>query len=629
LRLKTKLVLGITAMVVTVVVVLSSVYVSQIVRQRIDNAFESGDFVSLEVFHSAREALEVDLGNTHLDLNDPEQVRRATEESLQTDPGLNSLFQSIVGYSPIIYDVSIADVNGVALLHSDADLIGKKLPEREDFSAVRNGNFWRKMKVVYGEPAVYEMRLPLRRNGVPFATIRVGISTVFLESTLQPKLNRALAFSAFAIILSLILAAVLSNFALRPIEVISRRLDLLTAGGTAPEGSYRGKDEVGVVTTKIDRLGQQMKDVKEVFSALKENLDQMMANLHDGVMLFTNDMRAVLVSEAVETFLGRTRENMIGCTAQEIFSDGSRLGQMVLAAIDSHQPLHKQELMALAADGQQIRVEASMDFIEEEGERIGALLTLRDAESVRRIEDEIEVSRRLAAIGRLTSGVAHEVKNPINAIVVHLEVMRSKLNTADPDTQRHMDVIGNEIRRLDRVVQTLVDFTRPMDLKLADTDLRRLVDDVYMLAAPEAERRGVHVQRELGDETLRVKVDADLVKQAILNVVINGIQAMGENGGTLDLRTLHEDADAVVEITDQGGGIPPEVKEKIFNLYFTTKKGGSGIGLPMTYRVVQLHNGSVEFDSQPGVGTTFRLRFPLTAAEREYAAGLTSSARQE
>ena len=113
-------------------------------------------------------------------------------------------------------------------------------------------------------------------------------------------------------------------------------------------------------------------------------------------------------------------------------------------------------------------------------------MTLRDAESVHRIEDEIELSHRLAAIGRLASGVGHEVKNPINAIVVHLEVLRQKLQKTDPDTSRHMDVIGNEIQRLDRVVQMLVDFTRPVELRLVDMDLRRIVDEVVTLASPDA-----------------------------------------------------------------------------------------------------------------------------------------------
>src|SRR5437762_2902724 len=175
---------------------------------------------------------------------------------------------------------------------------------------------------------------------------------------------------------------------------------------------------------------------------------------------------------------------------------------------------------------------------------------MRDAESVRRIEDEIELSRRLAAIGRLTGGVAHEVKNPINAIVVHLEVLRQKLHETDPDTRRHMDVIGSEIKRLDRVVQTLVDFTRPVELRLNDMDLRKLVDDVTTLASPEAERHNVHIDRD-APELLPVRVDSDLVKQALLNIVINGVQAMAE-GGNLHVAARREGESALITVRDQG-----------------------------------------------------------------------------
>ncbi len=147
--------------------------------------------------------------------------------------------------------------------------------------------------------------------------------------------------------------------------------------------------------------------------------------------------------------------------------------------------------------------------------------------------------------------------------------------------RRHMDVIGSEIRRLDRVVQTLVDFTRPMELRLVDNDLTRVLDDIVTLATPDAEKHGVHIIRHISSEPLPVKTDVDLVKQAILNIMINGMQAMAK-GGNLTITAQRNDGEALVEIADQGGGIPPEIREKIFNLYFTTKSGGSGIGLPMT-----------------------------------------------
>ena len=611
-RLKTKLVLAISGMVMAIVATFSTIYISRIVRQALNDAYESANFVGHQVFQLTRDALQSSLSNSQIDLDNPEAVRSAVEDALQSDPGLNSLLQSVIGYSPTIYDVSIVDAGGKALLHTDADQIGKTIAQREEMLAVVNGGFRRQMQVVFGGPRVYELRIPLQRDKKPFGAIRIGISTTFLKDTLQPQLKASIAFSLLAIVVSLALAASLSNLALKPLEAINRRLDLLTAG-QEPSGKERQRsDEYGVVTNKIDRLGRQMRDVKEVFSALKENLDQIMANLQDGLMLFTRDSRAVLVSASVEGFVGKPRGEMLGHSVNEIFSEETRLGRLMLSCFERHQPLSGREIYSESGP----RLQVSLDFIEERGERIGALLTLRDAESVRRIEDEIELSRRLAAIGRLTSGVAHEVKNPINAIVVHLEVLRQKLSQVDPDTRRHIDVIGSEIQRLDRVVQTLVDFTRPVELRLADIDLRRLVDEVVVLAQPDAERHGVSIVRDFSGENLPVKIDADLVKQAVLNIVLNGVQAM-PNGGELTLAGIRDDDEAQLEVRDRGTGIPQEVRDKIFNLYFTTKKNGSGIGLAMAYRVMQLHNGSVEYESVEGQGTTFRLRLPLSTADVE------------
>jgi signal transduction histidine kinase len=291
---------------------------------------------------------------------------------------------------------------------------------------------------------------------------------------------------------------------------------------------------------------------------------------------------------------------------KEIFSPESALGGLMLDAFRLHHNIEQREIEM--TNGR--RVQFSLDFIQEKGTQIGALLTLRDAESARRIEDEIELSRRISASGRVTRGVAHEVKNPINAIVLHLQLLRNKLQQLDPDTSRHVDIIDNEIHRLDRVVQILVDFTRPRDLRLEDADLRLILDEVSLLAAPDAGQHGVKLVRELPGEAIPVKVDVDLIKQAILNVVLNGVQAM-PNGGALTIAAHCEEETVVTEIRDQGTGIPVAVQDKVFELYFTTKQSGSGIGLAQTYQIMQWHYGSVDFESLEGKGTTFRLRLPL------------------
>src|SRR5260370_3412828 len=575
MRLKTKLVLAISGMVMALVVASSSIYVLQIVHQRVQDTYDNGDFVAHQIFFVTHEALEADLSSAQVDTSNPQAVREATEEILETDPGLNSLMQSIVGYSRPSYDVAIAGPDGRALLHTDSmvALSGNPLPVRENFKVVRDGSFRQQLAMVYGPPKVYEISVPIELDGGPFGSVRVGMLTVFLESELRPQLNHALLLSGIAIVVTFILAALLSNVALRPLVLIGRRLDLMTGGAAEPEHEAARGDEVGMVTTKINRLGKQMRDVKEIFTALKDNLDHIMANLQAGLILFTRDSKAILVSAAVENFLGVSHELMLGHNVDDFFLKDTALGRIVLESFASHTPIAQREVAT--EDGSRVMV--SLDFIEEGGERIGAVLTLRDAESVRRIESEIELSHRLAAIGRLASGVGHEVKNPINAIVVHLELLRQKLQQVDPTTRRHMDVIGSEIQRLDRVVQMLVDFTRPVELRLSDLDVRKLLDDVIQLASPDAARQAPAIYQQLTAVPLLVRADAELLNPTFLNVFLNVGQSIPHQR-TLSIRVSKEDDEIMVEVRDQGSGIPAEIRDKIYHLYFTTKKTGTGIG---------------------------------------------------
>ncbi len=422
---------------------------------------------------------------------------------------------------------------------------------------------------------------------------------------MTPRLLHAVYFSIASIFVSLFLAAGISNLALGPLKAINRNLDSVGAGDAALADDESRHDEYGLVTLKIANLGRQVRDTKEIFSALKDNVDQLMAKLQDGLMLFARDLRVVLVSAPVERFLGRPRGELLGHTLAEVFTRDSVLGAIVLDAFERKRPLLQHEIEL--PDGRRIQV--SLDFVQERTTQIGALLIMRDTESVQRLGDEIELSRRLSASGRLTRGVAHEVKNPINAIVLHLQLLQNKLAHTEPDARRHMDIIDSEIRRLDRVVQTLVDFTRPRDLHLEEVDLRRLLEEVAMLASPDAEQHGVTIKRTVPSEPLPITADIDLMKQALLNVVLNGIQAMPK-GGLLTISSQRVGDAVIAEVCDHGCGIPHDLHEKIFELYFTTKKEGSGMGLAYAYQILQWHHGSLQFESTEGEGTTFRFHIP-------------------
>jgi signal transduction histidine kinase len=257
----------------------------------------------------------------------------------------------------------------------------------------------------------------------------------------------------------------------------------------------------------------------------------------------------------------------------------------------------------------------SVEFLEASGG--GMVIRLKDPEPTQQIGRHLQTADRLSAISRLTGGVAHEVKNPLNAILMHVELAKMKLNHGDFDLQPQMEVISSEILRLDRVVKTFLDFTKPVELHAAETNLQSLVQDIVDLARPQAVASGIELTVQQSEEPVTVNVDPDLLKQAILNIVVNAIEAMNEpskNGagaGTLRIESVVRGNVAEIRVSDTGPGIPPELREKIYSLYFTTKANGSGIGLAMTFQIVQLHDGTIEVATETGKGTTFTIRLPI------------------
>jgi len=613
MSLKTKLVLAITGLVFLVTAVLSLVYVSQLLQSVVQESYDTNKLGAEQIRYALQLALEDGLKGQQVDPNDQAQLRNLAAAAVRKSKALKAVTDSVIRYSPTVYDVSIGDNSGRALLTTGTGGLDQPLPARPNYQKLRDSNAVELLRAMLDRPQVYDVVLPLERNRQPFATVRVGVRNSLLYDVYKPLVTPTLTLVGLALITALVVAFLLGNLALRPMEELNMQLDYWTATVEEHPTEEPETDTVVRVSNKIERIGQRMRNVEEVFSALKENLDQVLGNLQDGILLFTGDGRAVLVSSAVSRFLNIDRNLLLGQHAREIFDRNSVLGKTVREAWDAGITLVQEEIVTETGS----RIEVSLDFIHDDRSRqgLGALLTLHDQESVEVIESELELSRRMAAIGRLTSGVGHEVKNPINAIVVHLELLKNKLGNTPTPATRHLDVIDSEIRRLDRVVQTLVDFSRPVELRLVEYDLRRVTADVVTLAAAELSTRQVHLTSRLPDYPLVCKVDVDLIKQAVLNVVQNGSQAM-PHGGELEVSLLDDNKFAIIQIADQGTGISEELREKIFDLYFTTKKDGSGIGLAMTYRILQLHHGSIDVQSELGRGSVFQLRIPLSVTDR-------------
>jgi signal transduction histidine kinase len=616
LRLRTKLTLVMTGLVLLVVVVLSGVFVAQLLDQVLLQTDKRTHEIAHQVFEQAQRAITDAAGEGLRPISDdPDDMHEYVWQAFKINEGLHAQLKT-AKETPSIYEVSITDQAGMVLVSTDESLPGKLLPRRLPLSQLTQRGTLHQVKVLAGPPRVYELDFPFSKGGQPFGEVRVAVSSGLLLAEILPSVKKFGTIVLLALVISTVLAAVVSSATLAPLRHISAQLDRISAGQfDVPPPEVRGfagtSDELGQVSRKITQVGQQLRGVHEIFSTMRENMNSVMAGMEDGLLLFTREARAVMVSPAAEKFLGAPAGHFLGRRVNEIFPVGHPLHDVLQVQGD--------ELSEIAAetDLQTIegpkRVSVSVQTIHEDGARMGALVTLRDLDSIESINTQLQVSERLAALGRITAGVAHEVKNPLNSMRLWLENLKESLPPeADSNAQQAVQVLDKEIDRLDAVVKRFLDFTRPMEIRLEATQLADILREVVEVAQPQLRKSKVEVAQLLPVDVPTVYVDRGLLKQAVLNLVLNAVEAM-PSGGKLHVVLSRRGEMAEITVGDTGKGIPLENRQKIFQLFFTTRPGGSGIGLASTFRIVQLHNGSIDFTSEVGRGTTFRIELPLAA----------------
>jgi signal transduction histidine kinase len=614
LRLKTKITLTTAALVLAVVGVNSALYVINLTRQVIRQADDRAQLVSRQIFFEAQNALADAAKSGAAPKSDSgEDLRAYVQQSFDDSAPLNSSIDAEVGYSPLIYEVSITDVNGTVLVSSDNSLPGKSEAARANLSQLVSSGFMQQVKVLYGPPRTYEVDYAFQigppGNQIPFGVIRVAVQTGLLRTNITPALRSAALLALLSVGISVLLAAIVSSISVAPIKKITDQLDRISKG-EFDQKPLKGRDEFGQVSTKISQIGMQLRGVREIFSNLRENIDQVLGGLDDGLLLFSVDGRAVMVSPAVERFLSTPSDQLLGRRAEDIFPPDHDVREAIKLQKGELVPVASAEVVLTTFEGPARRVGVSVEAIGEGSTRMGTLVKFKDLESRERIGTQLQVSERLANLGRITAGVAHEVKNPLNSMRIWLENLKASLPDVDGLPLQAVRVLDSEIDRLDSVVKRFLDFTRPPEMHQEESSLKEILEEVVGVERPQFVKANIKLDCRLAADVPRVLVDQPLLKQGLINLLVNAVEAM-PGGGQLFVALRRRGEMAEIEIRDTGRGIAPEHRQRIFQLFFTTRPGGSGIGLASTFRTIQLHNGSIEFESEVGRGTAFRIDLPL------------------
>jgi signal transduction histidine kinase len=312
--------------------------------------------------------------------------------------------------------------------------------------------------------------------------------------------------------------------------------------------------------------------------------------LHTGLPVRVEDVRAEPSFRLAEV---AAREHLRGLLSVPLRSKDRIIGVLNVYTADRRRFRgHEATLLTLLAQQAAVAVENASLY-----------------QQAREAGERLRASEKLAALGRLSAGLAHELRNPLNTLNVLTYAMAEQASAAGYSTA-DLDVIQSEVRRLSLLVDQFLAFARPRAPAFRRQRIQEIVEETLLLIGPEARKRHVVVERAWNGDVPATWVDGDQIKQVLLNLTLNALQAM-TGGGTLTVRVNAASGGVVTEIRDTGPGIPPEIRERLFEPFFTTRDGGTGLGLPIALRIVEAHSGDLRIESEPGAGTTVAVWLPL------------------
>jgi signal transduction histidine kinase len=582
-------------------VAVSAFQIDRTMRVMVDDLGESGELVANQAFEEIRRDLPHPGG-------DP-------VAAIHADASLQALLDSSQAFGSGVVYALVDGIDGKPIAASQSAPAAASAPP---FSVLRQKltSWWppTRFVAVWGDHT-YEISRLVKVGDHPLANIRVGLSTALIAAEARRSVDDILAAGAVGIVLSLIGAMLAGGLLIKPLAAIVTGVEQIAEGRDQVNLPIDGRDELGTIAEKFNDLSRRIKASRAQWETERGQFINIFRSITDAVLLLDAGGSVLFANSEAQDRLGLPSGGKVeGKPLTMLLGQDSPLARMVETAYAAGTEVRDVALDLTTGDNHS-RLIVSIFSLGQGPEPPGLLVVARDLESVREIENVVDYSGRLVRLGGLISGVAHQIRNPLNAMNLQLELLSQDAARGAPIDQR-LRAVRQEIERLARAVDALMRFMRPEQLKLANVQVNDLLSEI----ATQIVRTGIRVETNFDLTVTPVCVDRALLSEALRNIIGNACEAM-TNGGTLRLTTALSEKSGFVEIliADTGPGITRENLERVFNLYFTTKKNGNGIGLPLALRAIDLHHGTMDVQSEVGAGTTVVIRLPLAREAAEAA----------
>lgn len=397
-----------------------------------------------------------------------------------------------------------------------------------------------------------------------------------------------------------------------PFKSLNKALNKLNAEDYNFRVKYKRQDEFTETFASLNRTIEKVGYLKEGYKTAEKRINSLLQAVNESIIILDSKRKITSINDAALN-LFELRNKDTSAWIKQLLSINVELNRMISQALNQPTNIADKKMSIFLPDDREIYVKLNVESLGDNIMIQGVVLTIKDLKVINELENNLLRSMKFGVITNLASSISHEIKNPLSAMAMHSEILKNKLEKLEFEekgkAQKSLDTLQNEVKRINRIIQQFLTLARPSKLDLDLIDLNKLVINVLDLVQQQAQELKISVITKLQQKIDTVYGDEDQLKQVLLNLILNAFSVMN-NGGELTIKTRSGNRKQYLEVSDNGKGIPENIQPRIFDLYFTTKKEGGGIGLSVSKNIMEAHEGKLYFQTVLGKGTTFTMEFP-------------------
>ncbi|GAB4373160.1 MAG: hypothetical protein Kow0042_16900 [Calditrichia bacterium] len=529
------------------------------------------------------------------------------------------LMNRFSGEDSKILHILLIDTTGRIVVSDDPSVEGKTYTSPRELNLLRSNQPTIVNREWEGNQEILDVIYPLIQDTVTQGYLRTVISVKHLENFYKNRklILIAASMAAFAIIiLTVFLTSQIYKGHLRHIEDAIERLQ---DSDYQYRLKYQKQDEFSSVFSRLNELFEKTLDLNVSFHQSEKRIEGMMRVIHEGLLILDEDMRIVSFNDYLLDILHIQHQHNAEDQIYRIIQENPKILELYRRARDPLTHSVRKDLSLKLNDNKTVAVQINALSLSDGKSPRNIIFYIKNIELLQELEQILHRSMRYTVISQLASSIGHEIRNPLSSLAIHTEVIANLTKTVDTTAdqqrkfQKSIKILNSEIERLTKLIDQFFGLAKPRELILSLEDMNSIINEVLELVQQEAYEKAVQIRTHFSKNISLVNVSRDQIKQVLINLIFNAFDAMPD-GGELFIATSERDDRVVVAIKDTGQGIPPQIQRKIFDLYFSTKENGAGIGLAISKKIIEVHEGKIYFKSQVGQGTRFVIELPRAQA---------------